>query len=412
MEIWLPYGSSEIPVRIPDENLVDILQPRQIEHPPNVDFDSLAWDELIATAKNADRICIVLGESRSKKMITDAVEFLIRRLTLGGVALATLTILRSLKSPEIGGIGSEIRIANHSPHNSATTTVNQSADFAPSINSLVTANTLSIVVGELRLNHFTGFSGICDTIFPGLASEKSAQDQLIRNRPMDPHELVKERLDVTSSLRNLYCLGFVLNSELAPIEIVLDKFCETVVKLSETIRRVSSIQASRAVDIVVMSSGGMPLDESLLTAIESFPSGLSVLKRNGAMIIAAECSQGHGNTDFYAWAKEQKEARHLEARLRHRFNYYGWKAAYLSRALSSHRIYFVSTIPDHHLEHTFGLKPAKTMNAAVQSAQRLLGNDASISVIPNGSQVNPSITTATRMETESLADLREKQGIT
>ncbi len=54
----------------------------------------------------------------------------------------------------------------------------------------------------------------------------------------------------------------------------------------------------------------------------------------------------------------------------------------------------MSTIPDHHLEHTFGLKPAKTMNAAVQSAQRALGSDASISVVPNGSQVIPTITTA------------------
>lgn len=153
----------------------------------------------------------------------------------------------------------------------------------------------------------------------------------------------------------------------------------------------------------------MPFDESLLTAIESFPPGLSVLKRNGALIIAAECSLGHGDTDFYAWTREQREARHLEARLRHRFNYYGWKAAYLSRALNSHRIYLVSTIPDHHIEHTFGLKPAKTMNAAVQSAQRALGSDASISVIPNGSQVIPTITTTTQESVREVTVTPERR---
>lgn len=391
MEIWLPYGLSEVPVRIPDENLVDVLQPRQPEQTPNIDFDSIGSDELIITAKNSDRICIVVGESRSKTTIMNAIKFLVNRLTREGVNSGSLVILRSLKSPAIDGLPSEVQVVNHSPHSSVTTTISQSADFAPSINSLVIGNTLTIVVGELRLNHFIGFSGLCDTIFPGLASEKSAQDQLIRNEPMDPHDLVKERLGVASSLRNIYGLGFVLNSELAPIEITLDKFNETVAKLSGTIRRVSTIHASRSADIVVMSAGGMPLDESLLSAIESFPAGLSILKRNGALIIAAECPLGHGDTEFYAWARERKEARHLEARLQHRFNYYGWKAAYLLRALNSHRIYLVSTIPDHHLEHTFGLKPAKTMNAALQSAQRALGTQASISVIPNASQVLPTI---------------------
>src|SRR5208283_2116354 len=263
MEIWLPYGLSEIPVRIPDENLVDILQQRQPEQPPSINFENIDLDELITTARSSDRVCIVVGESRSKETITNAVKFLINRLNREGVAPSSLTIVRSSKSPAIEGLPSEVRVVNHSPHTSATTTVSQSADFAPSINSLVIGNTLTIVVGELRLNHFTGFSGLCDTIFPGLASEKSAQDQLTRNKPMDPHDLVNERLEVASSLQNIYGLGFVLNSELAPTELTLDKFSETVAKLSGTIRRVSAIQASRAADIVVVSAGGMPLDESL-----------------------------------------------------------------------------------------------------------------------------------------------------
>jgi len=408
MEIWLPYGVSEVPVRIPDENLVDILQPREPDQAPNINFDDIGSDELITTAKSSDRICIVLGESRSKEMMTNAVKFLVNRLARNGVDPSSLTVLRSLRSPTIDAISSDVQVVNHSPHSSVTTMISQ-FDFTPSINSLVTGNTLTIVVGELRLNHFTGFSGLCDAIFPGLASEKSAQEQLIRSKPMDPHGLIEERLEVAYSLRSIYGLGFVLNSGLAPIEITLDKFNETIAKLGRTIRSVSATQASRSVDIVVMSAGGAPLDESLLAAIESFPPGLSILKRNGALIIAAECPLGHGDTEFYAWAREQKEARHLEARLRHRFNYYGWKTAYLLRALSSHRIYFVSTIPDHHLEHTFGLKPAKTMNAAVQSAQRALGSDASISVIPNASQVIPTITPITQTPPKETAETPDRK---
>jgi nickel-dependent lactate racemase len=408
-EIWLPYGLSEVPVRIPDENLVDILQPRQPEEPSKIDFENIASDDLIAGAKSSDRVCIVVGESRSNEAATNAVNFLINRLTRSGVALSSLTVLHSVKSAAIDAIPSEVQVVNHSPHTSPMTQVSRSADFEPSINSLVAGNTLTIVVGELRMNHVLGLSGLCDTIFPGLASERSAQDQLIRSKPMDPHDLITERLGVASSLRNIYGLGFVLNSELAPIEITLDKFPEAVAKLGEVIRSAFTVQASRSANIVVMSAGGMPVDESLLTAVESFPAGMAVLKRNGALIVAAECSAGHGDTDFYAWAREQKEARHLETRLRHRFNYYGWKAAYLMRALNSHRIYLVSTIPDHHLEHTFGLRPAKTINAALQSAQRALGSDASILVIPSASQVIPTIATATQETAKESAATPERK---
>ena len=394
MEIWLPYGQSEVPVRIPDENLVDILQPRQPENAA-LNFENISTDELTNIAKGADRICIVAGESRNQLAISDAIRFLINRLSRDGVAIGSLTVLRSLRASSITGLPSGVQVVSHSPRTSATTSIGQSADFAISINNLVAGNTLAVVVGELRLNHLLGFSGLCDAIFPGLASEKSAQEQLVRNKPMDPHDLVKERLEIASSLPNIYGLGFVLGPELAPVEIVHDTFNKTVEKLAATIRHISTVQASKSADIVVMSAGGVPLDESLLTAIESLPPGLSILKRNGALIIAAECSLGHGGTDFYSWAKEQKEARHLETRLRHHFNFHGWKAAYLLRALNNHRIYLASTIPDHHLEHTFGLKPAKTMNGAVQAAQRALGSGASISIIPNASLVIPTITQST-----------------
>ena len=404
VEIWLPYGVSEVPVRIPDENLIDILQPRPSEQPSVVDLDKIVSDELVTIAKNSSRVCIVVGESRNKELITNATKSLANRFAREGIPASSLTILRTPKSDAIVGLAPEVQVVHHSPENSVTIPCEgYSSDFIPSLNSLVTENVLTIAVGELRPNHFIGFSGLCDTIFPGLASEKSAYDQLVRSKPLDPHDLYKERLEVTSNLHNVYGLGFVLNSELSPIEVGLGKFDETVGKLSETLRRVATIQASKSADIVVMSVGGMPLDESLLTAVESFPAGLSVLKRNGALIVAAECSLGHGNTDFYAWVKEHKEARHLEARLRHRFNYNGWKAAYLLRVLNSHRVYLVSTIPDHHLEHTFGLKPAKTMNGALQSAQRALGADASISVIPNAGHVIPSIPTSTGISKTELS---------
>ena len=289
------------------------------------------------------------------------------------------------------------QMMRHSSLNSSTISCQGfSGDFLPSINKLVADAPMTIIVGELIVNHFTGLAGLCDIIFPALASDQSARAELVRSKQMDPHDLCKERVAVASLLHNVYALGFVLNSDMSAIQVSSGPLNETVERLGEIVRNSAAVQTSTLAEIVVMSVGGMPLDESLSRALEAFPAGVSVLKRNGALIVAAECSLGHGNSDFYGWVSEHKEPRHLEARLRHRFNYGGWKAAFLLRALASHRIYLVSTIPDHHIEHTFGLRAAKTMNAALQSAQRALGADASITVIPNASQVIPSISPGVR----------------
>jgi nickel-dependent lactate racemase len=157
--------------------------------------------------------------------------------------------------------------------------------------------------------------------------------------------------------------------------------------LEQPLQTACANTVNQTADIVVMSVGGRPTDESLLRAVETFPAALPSLKRDGVIIVAAECPQGHGDTEFYDWCAERKEVRYLEARLRHSFNYNGFKAAFLSRTLESHRIYLVSTIPDHYVEGIFSMKAAATVNSALQTAQRTLGSDSTISVIPDASSI-------------------------
>jgi len=141
----------------------------------------------------------------------------------------------------------------------------------------------------------------------------------------------------------------------------------------------------------VIGAGGSHFDDSLLEAVETFPAGLNALKKGGTLIVAAECGKGHGDTEFYEWSSEHKEPRHLETRLRHRFNYNGFKAAFLSRTLEAHRVCLVSTIPDYYVENTFHMKSATTVNAALHNAQRMQGSESTITVIPNASRVVPKL---------------------
>jgi nickel-dependent lactate racemase len=184
-------------------------------------------------------------------------------------------------------------------------------------------------------------------------------------------------------------LGLVLDAALCPSAIAFDEIDGCLGSLEPIVNEQYSKLITKRADIVVMSAGGAPFDATLARAVETFPAGINAVKKEGVLIVAAECGEGHGGTQFYEWSAERKEPRYLESRLRHRFSYDGFKASFLGRTLQTHRVYLVSTIPDHYVQSVFGMRPAATVNAALQTAQRAHGSESTISVIPNACRVAP-----------------------
>jgi nickel-dependent lactate racemase len=275
-------------------------------------------------------------------------------------------------------------ILSHDPLSSSVVSLEQSRySFLASLNSIFASADLRIALGELKPHHMLGYSGLSDVVFPGLASLDSEQSHLTNRKNFMVTDLYTERVGMASSFENLFALGFALNPDLSPAHIALATFQECLEDLKKGVQVACKRRIGRSADIVVMSAGGKPLDESLAHAVETLPAALPALKRDGVLIVAAECSSGYGNAEFYQWCAEGKEPRYLEMRLRRNFSYEGYKATFLLRLQEKHRVYFVSTIPDHYVENTFHMRPAGTVNAALQSAQRSIGSNSTISVIPN-----------------------------
>jgi nickel-dependent lactate racemase len=397
VEVWLPYGTSEIPARIPEERLVDILRPLKAKHPIDAVAEAARLvgsnRELLASAKKAKRICIALGPSGNRELLLQLTRRLIQTLLETGIPRDSLAVLLTTDGLEIDPATlPEITTLRHELSSSATIPIpGGKEDFSAEVNSRFMGADLKILLGELRPHHFLGYSGLCDIVFPGLASAVSSQKQLANRKSLQACDIHKERVNIADSVENLFALGFVLDQTLTPAEMSLGSVSGCLKDLGRTLDQLCAIKLEKTSDIVVMSAGGKPMDETLLRAVETFPAGLATSKRDGAIIVAAECASGHGDTEFYEWCAERKEPRHLELRLRHSFNYPGFKATFTLRAAETHRIYLVSTIPDHYVENVFGMRAARTVNSALQTVQRSLGSDSMISVIPDASRVLPQL---------------------
>lgn len=391
VEIWLPYGSSEIPARIPEERLVDILRPNKVTSisDPIAEAGKLVEldERLQGLAREAERVCLVLGPCGRKELAINLAKILLE--SLGNNPQTYRTVLLTSDAAELDtNTFSDTKILRHSPASSPTVPIDSYKGNLPvQLDSEFVNANLRIVIGEVKPHHFLKYSGLSDIVFPGLTSETSLQSHLSNRPNFALPDLYRERIEIAKSVNNTFALGLVLDADLNPVQILLGTIPECVTNLEESLDKVFSKEVAKPADIMVMSAGGAPSDESLLRAVEIFPAGLAGLKRNGVLIVAAECGRGHGDTEFYDWCAERKEPRYLEARLRSRFNYNGFKAAFLRRTIETHRIYLVSTIPDYYVENVFSMKAAKTVNAALQTVQRTLGSDSTISVIPDASRI-------------------------
>jgi len=340
-------------------------------------------------ASESKRICIAVGACGHQQTATELTRLVVQFLATK--SNAPIMILQTQDVPDLSVL-SQATIVNHNPLTSPTTTLTGfNGPFAAQLNSDFLNADLKILIGELKPNALLKFEGITDIILPGLTSSATIAEHLSNRTGLGLNDLYMERVHVAESVENLFALGFVLPDGINPMRFACDTFKSSLERLEKAVDVTFAREFTKKADIVVMGAGGKPADGSLARVVETLPVGLSALKKNGALILAAECEYGHGDGEFYEWCAEGKEARYLEARLRRRLNYGGFKASLLRRTLDTHRLYLISTIPDHYIESVFKMRPARTISAALLTAQRALGSDATISVIPNGTRVIPKL---------------------
>jgi len=396
VEIWLPYGSSEIPVRVAEENLLGILKPRAVDPPLDLGNETkriLDSSPLQDVARKAGRVCLALGDSSNPTFQSELAKQLVERLVANGISSSAITLLCT---PDVTDVAlkdlNSLQVVRHDPYQSSTSPVDQfHGEFQPKLNSVFISSDVRIIIAEAKPHQLLGFSGLSDVVFPGLGSNESIRAHLSNRKQKTAPDLLSERIEIANSLQDTFALGFILGMDRSIARIAFGKVSDCITELRQAAQQLSTTMVRKASDIVIMSPGGNPVDRSLSTAVETFPTGLSLLKKEGIMIVAAECGGGHGGGEFYEWSAEHKEPRYLESRLRHALNYDGLKAALLRRATETHRIYLVSTIPDYHVERVFRMRPAKTLNSAMHLAEHSLGSDSSAIVIPDASRVIPKL---------------------
>ena len=419
--VWLPYGKTDVCIRIPARNLLGSINPKELAGAPDAKAEveralnaPIGSKKLSEIAKPESKVAIVVDDATRHAPTEIMILPVLAELNAAGVKDENITVIfgcgthRAVTPEEARKlIGEEacrrVKTASHDCRAKDLVNVGTTKTHGNKIhlNRIFAEANVKILLGDIGFHYYAGYGGGRKSVLPAVAGEESikhnhgmlldpkARTGILEGNPV--HE------DMTEAAR-LAKVDFIVNTiSNAKSEVVKafagnveQAFLEAVKAVDEMYR----VTVDRRADIVVASPGGYPADMNLFQAYKALDNALAIVKRGGVIILVSECAEGHGNQVFYDWMSRLGDLKAVEREIKRNFVLGGHKAYYLLRALQHHQIILVSSLPDYYAANVFKLKTARAVNDALNEAMKIAGSAARIWAMPWGNYMLPEVKAA------------------
>jgi len=264
------------------------------------------------------------------------------------------------------------------------------------INRVFAEADVKVLLGDVNYHYYAGYGGGRKSLLPAVCCEETIKHNhallLSSSAKTGNLEGNPVHIDMTEA-GQLAKVDFIVNVvENKKGEIVKAFAGDLEAAFLEGVKLVDKmylVTVDRRADIVVVSAGGYPADINLYQAYKGLDNALDAVKRGGVLILVAECLEGHGNQVFYDWMTRLGDIKNIEREVKRNFVMGGHKAYYLLKALQSHPIILVSSMPDFYATSIFKLKTARAVNDALNEALKLAGSASRVWAMPQGSYTLP-----------------------
>ncbi|MEM3023150.1 MAG: hypothetical protein QW645_06465 [Candidatus Bathyarchaeia archaeon] len=182
-----------------------------------------------------------------------------------------------------------------------------------------------------------------------------------------------------------YALFFVEGRDGGFVDCAQGGFGEALRAGEEKYRQLYSKVVDRRARIAISSAGGAPNDLCFESASRSIFNALGGLEAGGAILALAECRGGIGDValiDAFARYRNKERLREI---LEEEPSEAGIHSYLLMRTFEEFRVILVSAIPEA-LLRPLRIKAFRSANSALESATRALGDDSPVYAIANASK--------------------------
>ena len=187
-----------------------------------------------------------------------------------------------------------------------------------------------------------------------------------------------------SSIGPCLAFDFFVNEDGAIVKILAHNFDDSLIKSANAIDEIYKVTIETVSDILVVSAGGSPYDNTLVNSLDAIMLNKDLVKKGGTIILVAECIDGYGNEEFLEITTKHGELKSIKPLLKKEPTIGKFKAYVLKELLDDFRLCLVSVMPDYYAKSIFKFRTFRTVDDALQSALRVIGKQATITVVPYG----------------------------
>jgi nickel-dependent lactate racemase len=158
-----------------------------------------------------------------------------------------------------------------------------------------------ITTGFIEPHLFAGFSGGPKMVAPGLADINTVIELHSAARLADPraawgiidgnpvHDPVRE---IAARARVTFSLDVTLNRERGITGVFGGDLFASHAAGCDFARRTAMVAVEKPFDVVITTNGGYPLDQNLYQSVKGMSAAAQIVREEGTIIIASECSDG------------------------------------------------------------------------------------------------------------------------
>jgi len=419
-DVWLPYGKTEVCARIPTRNFLGTIQPK--EKPPASDPNAeiekalnnpIGTKTLDQIAKPDNTVAIVVDDVTRATPTHLMLPPLLNQLNRAGVKDENITVIfacgshRPVTPEEVKKlIGEEIlnriKVVNHDYKAKDLVFLGKTKTFGTKVyvNRVFAEADVKILTGDVGLHYYAGYGGGRKSVLPGVSGAETIQHNhanllhpKARTGVLEENPVHQDMVEAAKLARVDFILNIVTNSKQEIVQAFAGDMEQAFNEGVRVVDEMYKVPIEQRADIVIVSSGGNPLDINLYQAYKGIDNALNAVKRNGVIILVAECPEGHGNEVFYEWTVKFKTLKDMEKEIKRHFVLGGHKSYYLLKALQRVKIILVSVMPDYLAVNVFNLKTASAVNNALRDAFDLEGTNAKVWAMPHGNLTLPIMKT-------------------
>ncbi len=268
------------------------------------------------------------------------------------------------------------------------------------INKHVCDADLVVLTGTVVYHFFSGFGGGRKAVLPGVAAMETVRknhslmmspaSQLGKLHGNPVYDDQMEGVGLFAKRHKMFLFHTILDAQKQFLKVFAGDWNLAHLEACKFVEQVYGVPVEEPADIVIASCGGYPKDINIYQLQKTMDNAWCAVKDGGVVIILGECEEGTGSAALEKALEEHPSPDAIKAQLEKNFVIGAHKAFAITRLMKKATFILVSAL-DKAIAKKLLFEAADSVDEAVAMAEKIVGKDYKVLLMPQGSLTVPII---------------------